>query len=125
MLLRNPRTLEVALCDLIERRQTAFSLADRTLLDRMIGDLENEISLRCSAGRSTELKIYHWTAPRKRALLAAIDRGEATVEEACQRYNMLAEELESWRSGRLYVTKCQPGRLPRRRRRKDPPAHFN
>ena len=44
MLLRNPRTLEVALSDLIERRQTnALLIDERTLLDRMIDDLETEV----------------------------------------------------------------------------------
>lgn len=57
MLLSNPRTLEVALSDLIKRRLTNAFLADeRTLLDRMIDDLENEISLRrTSEGRRLAL----------------------------------------------------------------------
>ena len=52
MLLRNPRTLEVALSDLIERRQTnALLIDERTLLDRMIDDLETEVRLRAEAAK--------------------------------------------------------------------------
>ena len=47
MRLSDPRAIERALADLIERRETKVLLvADRTLLDRMIGDLQAEIYLR-------------------------------------------------------------------------------
>jgi hypothetical protein len=46
--------LDVALADLLARRRNAvLLLASRTLLDRMIDDLENEIRLRRSISQST------------------------------------------------------------------------
>ncbi len=37
-----------------------------------------------------------WTARRKADVVAAIQGGLLTVEEACQRYRMSIEELASW-----------------------------
>jgi hypothetical protein len=48
MRLRDPGTLERALADLIEHRETTISLlAARDALDRMIGDIQAEIDPRC------------------------------------------------------------------------------
>jgi transposase-like protein len=60
-------------------------------------------------------KRTHWTAQRKRELLADIDRGKITIEQACRLYNMSLDELAAWREGRsLFVTKGQPVRARRR-----------
>lgn len=60
-------------------------------------------------------KRTHWTPQRKRELLADIDCGEITIEQACRLYNMSLDELAAWRKGRgLFVTKGQPDRARRR-----------
>ncbi len=38
-----------------------------------------------------------WVKSRKVAVIQAIENGAITDEEACQRYDISAEELESWR----------------------------
>jgi hypothetical protein len=37
-----------------------------------------------------------WVARRKAAVVAAVARGEITVEEACRRYQLSEEEFLSW-----------------------------
>lgn len=39
----------------------------------------------------------YWVARRKAELLAAIDSGLIGLEEACTRYRLSGEELQSWR----------------------------
>jgi hypothetical protein len=39
-----------------------------------------------------------WVARRKAAVVAAVNGGLISAEEACERYRLSAEELESWRS---------------------------
>jgi hypothetical protein len=38
----------------------------------------------------------HWTPRRKAALIAAVSRGEITLEEASNRYRLTQEEFISW-----------------------------
>lgn len=38
-----------------------------------------------------------WVARRKAAVVAAVNGGLITAEEACERYALSPEELESWR----------------------------
>lgn len=38
-----------------------------------------------------------WVARRKAAVVAAVNGGLISVEEACERYSLSVEELESWR----------------------------
>lgn len=38
-----------------------------------------------------------WVKSRKLAVIQAIDEGELTDEDACRRYDISAEELESWK----------------------------
>jgi Protein of unknown function (DUF1153) len=52
-----------------------------------------------------------WTAGRKRAVLLALDLGEISEDEVCQRYAMHPDELAAWRRGAVYV-------LPADRRRR-------
>jgi len=60
-------------------------------------------------------KKVHWTARRKRELLAEIGRGEITIEQACRVYDMSLDEIAGWRSGQgLFATKGQPVRGRRR-----------
>ena len=37
-----------------------------------------------------------WTPPRKAAVVAAVDEGVLTVDEACERYRLSLEELVGW-----------------------------
>ncbi|MBV9374086.1 MAG: DUF1153 domain-containing protein [Alphaproteobacteria bacterium] len=37
-----------------------------------------------------------WVARRKAAVLAALREGAITLEEACRRYELSEEELQSW-----------------------------
>ncbi|GIX14264.1 MAG: hypothetical protein KatS3mg118_2223 [Paracoccaceae bacterium] len=38
-----------------------------------------------------------WVARRKAAVVAAVNGGLISAEEACERYSLSLEELESWR----------------------------
>lgn len=38
-----------------------------------------------------------WVASRKAAVVAAVREGVLTPEDACARYNLTREELDSWR----------------------------
>jgi transposase-like protein len=40
-----------------------------------------------------------WIARRKAAVVAAVGRGEITIEEACRRYRLSIEEFRSWERG--------------------------
>lgn len=55
-----------------------------------------------------------WVASRKAAVVAAVRQGVLTAEEACRRYGLSPEELESWRAaldehgvGALRTTRLQ------------------
>ncbi len=55
-----------------------------------------------------------WVASRKAAVVAAVQQRLLTQEEACARYGLTAEELESWRAalhehgvGALRATRLQ------------------
>lgn len=49
-----------------------------------------------------------WVKSRKMAVIKAIENGVLTDEQACQRYSLTAEELESWKAA---LTKHGPGAL--------------
>jgi hypothetical protein len=58
--------------------------------------------------------LNRWVARRKAEVVAAVDGGLLTTDEACERYNLTLEELASWqrfseRSGMhgLRVTRFQ------------------
>lgn len=60
-----------------------------------------------------------WVARRKAQVVAAIEKGRLTVEEACGRYNLSLEEVSSWRqlitnhgTGGLRVTRLKDYRAP-------------
>lgn len=38
-----------------------------------------------------------WVKSRKKAILDAIDREQITLQEACARYDLSEEEVQSWR----------------------------
>jgi hypothetical protein len=60
----------------------------------------------------------YWVARRKAELLAAIDGGLIGLDEACKRYRLSGEELESWR--RTLDRAGIPGlRVTKTRRRRD------
>ena len=55
-----------------------------------------------------------WTARRKAAVVEAVRSGVLTLAEACERYNLSAEEIAAWRRaieqhglGGLRVTRLQ------------------
>ncbi|MGH6990644.1 MAG: DUF1153 domain-containing protein [Stellaceae bacterium] len=48
-----------------------------------------------------------WVIRRKAAVVEAVERGVLTLEEACRRYRLSAEEFETWR--RLVQTYGVPG----------------
>ncbi|TVQ57061.1 MAG: DUF1153 domain-containing protein [Rhodobacteraceae bacterium] len=55
-----------------------------------------------------------WVASRKAAVVAAVRQQLITPEEACRRYNLSAEEFDSWRAaldehgvGALRTTRLQ------------------
>ncbi|PZQ48485.1 MAG: DUF1153 domain-containing protein [Micavibrio aeruginosavorus] len=49
-----------------------------------------------------------WVKSRKLAVIKAIDKGLLTDEQACQRYSLSAEELESWK---MALNRHGPGAL--------------
>jgi transposase-like protein len=48
-----------------------------------------------------------WVVHRKAAVVAAVQSGRITLEEACQRYQLTEEEFRSWQ--RAYETHGLPG----------------
>lgn len=42
--------------------------------------------------------VVRWVPKRKAAVVAAILSGRMTIEEACERYSLSAEEILSWRN---------------------------
>ena len=67
------------------------------------GDLSQD-SVRHDAEKSTASEFdslpppnARWIPRRKAQVLTALSRGVINVEDACARYSLSAEELESWR----------------------------
>ncbi len=51
--------------------------------------------------------VKRWTIRRKAAVVTAVANGTLTAQEACRRYQLTDEELQSWR--RAYETYGLPG----------------
>jgi transposase-like protein len=65
-----------------------------------------------------------WVVRRKAAVVAAVQSGKITIEEACRRYNLSEEEFRSWQRAfeahglpGLRATRLQQYRTPPSRRR--------
>ena len=68
-----------------------------------------------------------WVVRRKAAVVAAVQSGKITLEEACRRYNLSEEEFRAWqrafeahglpglRATRLQQYRTPPSSRPRRR----------
>jgi transposase-like protein len=68
-----------------------------------------------------------WVVRRKAAVVAAVQSGKITFEEACRRYNLTEEEFRSWqrafeahglpglRATRVQQYRTPPSSRPRRR----------
>jgi transposase-like protein len=68
-----------------------------------------------------------WVVRRKAAVVAAVQSGKITLEEACRRYNLTEEEFRAWqrafeahglpglRATRLQQYRSSPTPRPRRR----------
>jgi transposase-like protein len=68
-----------------------------------------------------------WVVRRKAAVVAAVQSGKITLEEACRRYNLSEEEFRAWqrafeahglpglRATRLQQYRSPPSSRPRRR----------
>ena len=68
-----------------------------------------------------------WVVRRKAAVVAAVQSGKITIEEACRRYNLSEEEFRAWqrafeahglpglRATRLQQYSSPPSSRPRRR----------
>jgi transposase-like protein len=71
-----------------------------------------------------------WVVRRKAAVVAAVQNGKITLEEACRRYQLSEEEFRSWqrdyqrhglaglRATRIQQYRPPPSPRPRRPRRK-------
>ena len=75
-----------------------------------IGPLGERLTIACLPAPRTA----RWVARRKAQVVAAVNGGLLTIEEACERYSLALEEFASWqravdRSGMagLRVTKLQ------------------
>ena len=61
-----------------------------------------------------------WVVRRKAAVVAAVQGGRITLEEACRRYNLSEEEFRAWR--RAFETHGMPGlRATRLQQYRTPP----
>jgi transposase-like protein len=65
-----------------------------------------------------------WVVRRKAAVVAAVQSGKITIEEACRRYNLSEEEFRAWQRAfeahglpGLRATRLQQYRTPPSRRR--------
>jgi transposase-like protein len=47
-------------------------------------------------GQLPPANTRRWVARRKAAVVAAVQSGKITLEEACQRYQLTEEEFRSW-----------------------------
>jgi transposase-like protein len=62
-----------------------------------------------------------WVARRKAAVVAAVQNGKITLEEACRRYELSEEEFRSWQ--RTYQSHGVPGlRATRVQQYRPPPT---
>ena len=65
-------------------------------------------------GNSAEITLLpppttqRWVKSRKIAVIKAIESGVLTDEQACQRYSLTAEELDSWKAA---LNRHGPGAL--------------
>jgi len=82
----------------------------RTATGHVIGPVGEALTLACLAPRGAS----RWTIRRKAEVVAAVEGGLLTFDEACARYALSIEELTSWhravhRSGMpgLRVTRIQ------------------
>ena len=62
-----------------------------------------------------------WVVRRKAAVVAAVQAGKITLEEACRRYNLSEEEFRAWQ--RAYDAHGLPGlRATRLQQYRNPPS---
>jgi transposase-like protein len=62
-----------------------------------------------------------WVVRRKAAVVAAVQSGKITLEEACRRYNLSEEEFRAWQ--RAFEVHGLPGlRATRLQQYRTPPA---
>ena len=58
-------------------------------------------------GQLPPANTRRWVVRRKAAVVAAVQSGKITLEEACQRYQLTEEEFRSWQ--RAYEANGLPG----------------
>ena len=58
-------------------------------------------------GQLPPASTRRWVVRRKAAVVAAVQSGKITLEEACQRYQLTEEEFRSWQ--RAYEANGLPG----------------
>jgi len=58
-------------------------------------------------GQLPPANTRRWVVRRKVAVVAAVQSGKITLEEACQRYQLTEEEFRSWQ--RAYEANGLPG----------------
>ena len=87
-------------------------------------------------GHSAEITLLpppttqRWVKSRKLAVIKAIERGVLTDEQACQRYSLSQEELDSWkralnRHGPGALRTTHINRYRRAETPKQPPSQHN
>ena len=71
-------------------------------------------------GQLPPANTRRWVVRRKAAVVAAVQSGKITLEEACQRYQLTEEEFRSWQRAYeahglpgLHATRLQQYRSPR------------
>ena len=71
-------------------------------------------------GQLPPANTRRWVVRRKAAVVAAVQSGKITLEEACQRYQLTEEEFRSWQRAYeahglagLRATRLQQYRSPR------------
>jgi transposase-like protein len=72
-------------------------------------------------GQLPPANTRRWVVRRKAAVVAAVQSGKITLEEACQRYQLTEEEFRSWQ--RAYEAHGLPGlRATRLQQYRSPPS---
>jgi hypothetical protein len=64
----------------------------KTKPDHVIGPLGEQLTLECLPSP----EINRWVARRKAEVVAAVEGGLLTLDEACERYNLTVQEFTAW-----------------------------
>ncbi|MBL4719992.1 MAG: DUF1153 domain-containing protein [Alphaproteobacteria bacterium] len=70
---------------------------DETDVDAAIRPDKTDTDVKARLANLPPPGAMRWVIRRKAAVLSAIDAGDLTIVDACERYNLSVEEIDSWR----------------------------